>query len=111
MKLEDGIRLSEYIPKYKNIKYNYDFGDNWQHYIRVEKLIDDYSKNYPICIEGKGTTPPEDVGGKPGYEEFLRIIADKDNPECEDMVSWAESQGYSEFDINRVNMDIKYMWE
>jgi hypothetical protein len=109
MKLENGIKLSEYIPKYKNIKYNYDFGDDWQHYIEVEKTIDDYDKNYPACIEGEGNTPPEDVGGEPGYDEFLKIIADKNNPEYENMFEWGKSQGYREFDIDTVNREIKYI--
>lgn len=60
MKLEKGIKLSECIPKYKRLKYNYDFGDNWQHYMEVEGIIEDYDKNYPVCLEGEGNTPPED---------------------------------------------------
>ncbi|WP_027364989.1 plasmid pRiA4b ORF-3 family protein [Desulfotruncus alcoholivorax] len=106
MKLETGIKLSEYIPA--RIKYNYDFGDNWQHYIEVERVIDDYDKNYPVCLEGEGNTPPEDVGGEHGYEEFLEIIADEKHPEHEEMVAWGESQGYNDFDIEMVNRAMKF---
>ncbi|KXG44557.1 plasmid pRiA4b ORF-3 family protein [Tepidibacillus infernus] len=107
MRHEKGIRLSEYIPKYKRLKYNYDFGDNWQHYIEVEKVIENYDKNYPVCYEGEGNTPPEDVGGESGYEEFLEIIANKDHPEHDDMIVWGKSQGYDEFDIEKLNRKIK----
>lgn len=106
IKLETGIKLSEYIPA--KIKYNYDYGDNWQHYIEVEKIIDDYDKNYPVCLKGEGNTPPEDVGGEYGYEEFLKIIADKNHPEYDNMLAWGASQGYKEFDIEKVNRDIKF---
>jgi hypothetical protein len=64
MMLETGIRLSEYVPEYTRIKYTYDFGDNWEHYIEVEKVIDEYDKSYPICLEAVGNAPPEDVGGE-----------------------------------------------
>ncbi|MFD3157986.1 plasmid pRiA4b ORF-3 family protein [Haloimpatiens sp. FM7330] len=107
MKLEKNIKLREYIPEFKNIKYNYDFGDSWSHYIEVEKMIDDYDKNYAVCLEGEGKTPPEDVGGEYGYEEFLEIISNKDHPDHKGMLDWAESQGYEDFDIDDVNMKIK----
>jgi hypothetical protein len=74
MVLETGIKLSEYIPPYKRLKYIYDFGDTWQHYIDVEKTIEDYDTFYPVCLEGEGNTPPEDVGGPPGYMEFREIL-------------------------------------
>lgn len=105
MKLEKGIRLSEYLPA--RIKYNYDYGDNWQHYLEVEEIIDDYNQNYAKCLAGKGNTPPEDVGGKYGYQEFLKIIADPDHPEHKSMLEWGQSQGYEEFDLEELNKAIK----
>ncbi len=33
--------------------------------------------------------PPEDVGGAPGYEEFLEALADPDHEQHDDMVSWS----------------------
>ena len=107
MKVEKGTKLSEYIPKYKRLKYNYDFGDNWQHYIEVVEIIEDYDKNYPVCLQGKGNAPPEDVGGESGYEEFLEIIADNDHPDHEGMVAWGRSQGYEAFDIEKINREIR----
>ncbi|MCK5764306.1 MAG: plasmid pRiA4b ORF-3 family protein [Clostridiales bacterium] len=109
MKLETGIRLSDYMPA--KIKYVYDFGDNWQHYIEVEKVIEEYDKNYSVCIDGKGNTPPEDVGGEYGYEEFLEIVGDKNNLEYENMLAWGTSQGYEDFDIEKVNKKIKSRYE
>lgn len=107
MKLESNISLSEYISKYKRLKYNYDFGDNWQHYIEVENIIDDYDKNYAVCVEGEGNTPPEDVGGDSGYEEILNAVSHAEHPEHENMLIWGESQGYKEFDIEMVNRRLK----
>jgi len=109
MKLEEDTKLSEYVPAYEYFKYYYDFGDNWQHYINVESLIGDYDKNYSICLGGDGITPPEDVGGEAGYEEFLKIISDQTSPEFKDTAAWAHSQGYVEFDIESVNRLLKYI--
>jgi len=67
MKHEKGIKLSEYIPAFDKLKYVYDFGDYWEHYIEVEKIIHDYDANYPVCFDGEGKAPPEDVGGRGGY--------------------------------------------
>ncbi|SKC40416.1 plasmid pRiA4b ORF-3 family protein [Maledivibacter halophilus] len=104
---ESNIKLSEYLPKYSRIKYNYDFGDNWEHYITVEKTIENYMKNYPICIDGKGNAPPEDVGGELGYDEFLEAISDPKHPEHHDMVNWSKMQGYRNFDFELVNRRLK----
>ncbi|MBP2072845.1 plasmid pRiA4b ORF-3 family protein [Thermoanaerobacterium butyriciformans] len=111
MIFEKGIKLSEYIPQYKRLMYVYDFGDNWQHYIEVQKIIDNYDKNYAVCIDGEGNAPPEDVGGEYGYDEFLEIISDKNNPEYENMMAWGENQGYKEFDIEEVNKKISSFYE
>ena len=44
--------------------YEYDFGEGWQHEIRLEKKLPlDLKKTYPCCIGGARKTPPEDCGG------------------------------------------------
>jgi hypothetical protein len=44
--------------------YEYDFGDRWQHEIRVEKKLPLQPKRrYPICIGGQRAAPLEDCGG------------------------------------------------
>lgn len=44
--------------------YEYDFIDQWQHEIRVEKHLPlGPNKTYPICIGGARAAPPEDCGG------------------------------------------------
>lgn len=44
--------------------YEYNFIDEWQHEIRIEKQLPlDPKKSYPICIGGARAAPPEDCGG------------------------------------------------
>ena len=43
--------------------YEYDFTSNWEHEIRIEKILAlDVKKTYPLCIDGKRAAPPEDCG-------------------------------------------------
>lgn len=107
MKLYNGVKLSEYVPEYKRILYVYDYGDNWEHYIEVTDIIDNYSGISPVCIEGDGSAPPEDVGGDYGYDEFLKIITDPSHEDYESMKQWGKGQGYKDFDIESVNRRLK----
>jgi len=107
MKLEEGIRLWE-LP-FRVAKYNYDFGDDWQHYIVVEKLIDDFSINHPVCLEGSGDAPPEDVGGETGFEYFIKAMADENHPEHNDYRMWSESLRYEKFDLDTVNRRFRFV--
>jgi hypothetical protein len=59
----------------KTLRYLYDFGDGWEHTIKVERLIDPApGLLYPRLVEAVGACPPEDVGGRWGYAEFLEAI-------------------------------------
>jgi len=108
-KLEGGVKLSEYIPESKKIVYHYDFGDDWIHDIVVEEVINDYDKNYSTCLEGEGNRPPEDVGGKYGYEDYLKVIGDPTDSEHEHALNWGQSQGVRDFDIGMINFYLKLL--
>jgi hypothetical protein len=46
------------------LRYLYDFGDGWEHTIKIESLTDpEPNVVYPRLIEAAGRCPPEDVGG------------------------------------------------
>lgn len=71
------------------IGYLYDFGDSWQHRIVVEDRIEPDPRHlYPRLTEAEGRCPPEDVGGYPGYERFLDILANPDDPEHDETLEW-----------------------
>lgn len=73
----------------KTIRYVYDFGDNWDHVIKIEKWVETGGlEGLPFLIDAKGRCPPEDVGGPPGYEDFLAAIADPAHPEHAAMRTW-----------------------
>jgi hypothetical protein len=61
----DEIRLDEFrFRPVERFEYQYDFGDNWEHTVTVEKLLPgDAAQMYPVCVAGRGECPPEDSGG------------------------------------------------
>lgn len=73
----------------KTLKYLYDFGDGWEHTIKIERLIDPLpGMAYPRLIEAAGRCPPEDIGGPWGYAEFLAAISDPDHERHAEFKEW-----------------------
>ncbi len=69
--------------------YEYDMGDDWQHDILVEKIVDpEPGVRYPRCLTGKRACPPEDCGGIYGYDDVLDAIGDPQNPEHDEWLTW-----------------------
>ncbi len=69
--------------------YTYDFGDDWEHTITIEKTLPAAEgTTYPACIAGKRACPPEDCGGPWGYQELLDILADPTHPERAERLEW-----------------------
>ncbi|MGF6708789.1 hypothetical protein ABIA58_005688 [Pseudomonas frederiksbergensis] len=89
--------------------YLYDFGDGWDHRIKVEKVLPAVAyPQVPYCVDGANACPPEDIGGGPGYAEFLEAMADPNHPEHEDMLEWYGSTFYpTVFEWERVNQWLK----
>lgn len=54
--------------------YGYGYGDNWRHDVTREKILPALGMVRPVCLAGERHCPPEDVGGVPGYAEFLEVI-------------------------------------
>ena len=93
----------------REFEYEYDFGDGWEHRIVVEatsKPVTDWP--YPLCVAGERACPPEDVGGPPGYEDFLEAIADPNHEGHDSMLIWVGGAFDPEgFDINSANRELR----
>ena len=77
----ENTRLTTALRK-ATLNYVYDFGDYWEHRIKIEKTLAPVpGLALPFCVGGACATPPEDCGGVPGYAEFVQAMADPDNPE------------------------------
>lgn len=52
------------------IIYTYDFGDSWEHLIKVEKMVE-YEYRYPVVLKFKGPNMIEDCGGIWGFYDCI----------------------------------------
>ena len=107
---ERRVKLSEVVSDVKDrFIYQYDFGDDWEHEILVEKILPpEAGVRYPICLKGKRACPPEDCGGVWGYDSFLEAIQNLDHPGHDSMLEWAGGSFDPEaFDLDEVNRELK----
>jgi Plasmid pRiA4b ORF-3-like protein len=85
----------------KRLTYLYDYGDGWEHTIKIERIGQALpGELYPRLLDATGRCPPEDIGGPPGYFEFLEAIAD---PRHERHAEFKEFYD-TDFDPNAVNL-------
>lgn len=89
--------------------YEYDFGDGWEHELKVEKAFAGEPKaRYPRCTEGRLACPPEDCGGPWGYEHLLDVLRDPKHEEHEEMREWIGGDFDPEaFDLDEINRMLK----
>ena len=101
-------RIDEVFAQHRPLaSYEYDFGDSWVHEVRFEKVLPaEEGSPYPRCLDGNRRCPPEDSGGPPFYEEFIKAIADKSHPEHDSLLEWVGGAfDPEEFDPAEVHFD------
>ena len=88
-------------------KYEYDFGDGWEHDILLEATVPPLAgATYPRCIEGEHACPPEDCGGPFGYGEFVKAISDPAHDRHQELLEWVGGAfAPDEFDARSIEFD------
>ena len=101
-------RLSSWLPHCSTFTYLYDYGDYWEHSVKLEQVVEKYEGILPVCLDGEGTAPPEDVGGEGGYLDFMRIVNKKrDSLEKRELLVWARSLEWQPFDLQEINQRLR----
>jgi hypothetical protein len=106
VKDEREYELSDVVPtEGSHFAYTYDFGDNWEHDLVVEKKLPTEERiHYPVCLAGARSCPPEDVGGIPRYEDFLWALNNPNHPEHEEFLEWVGGPFDPDaFDVDEIN--------
>lgn len=100
------LYLDEVFPRTRTVQYTYDYGDCWVHKIKLIESMKDYDASEPVCTDGEGDAPPEDVGSIPGFEHFLEAIHDEKHPDHADMTEWGHAQCFEPFSVEAANRRI-----
>ena len=104
---ESKVRLSRVLREVgAKMRYEYDFGDGWEHEIVLEKRLPaDPEVAYPWCSGGEYGCPPEDCGGVHGYDELVRVIANPNHKRHQEMLDWVGEEYDPEiFSVDDVNV-------
>jgi hypothetical protein len=122
------VRLADFqFRRNERFLYEYDFGDSWQHEVRIEAgLPEEPKRGYPICVGGKRQAPPEDCGGPRTFlqrrdavpfrvsEHLERLVesveaGDRDaiRDQLEDIESLREWLNLDRFDRRHVNRRLR----
>jgi len=101
---ESRVSLIKVIAGATSFTGVYDCGDYWKHKMKVERIVDlGVRLDTAMCITGRNACPSEDVGGIPGYREFLDAIRDPGNPEHQTMLQWCggafEPSAFDPFEV------------
>ncbi len=89
-------------------QYNYDFGDNWEHSVVVEEVLQpEEGLAYPVCLAGARSAPPEDSGGPHFYPELLAALSDPEHEDHDELSEWAGPDFDPEaFDLEAINTNL-----
>lgn len=93
---EDDLRLNldshtKLMVDKKMFSYIYDPEDDWVHTVQIiEESESQPGVDYPTCIGGSGTCPPEECGGVAGYDKLLKSGKDFDAKNF--TIDWANSR-------------------
>jgi len=104
---EAPVTLEQVAPAVNSkLRYTYDFGDDWDHDILVEKVLDhNESAAYPRCTGGRRAAPPDDCGGIWGYAELVEALSDPDDQEHQDRLEWLGLDAAAGFDPDRFDAE------
>ena len=90
--------------KGKRIKFEYDFGDSWEHDVWMKGVSDYTDEHQPglYLVKAEGACPPEDCGGVWGYANLLELKnKNRKTREEKDRLEWyGIDKYYDEHDPN-----------
>lgn len=89
------------------ITYIYDFGDHWEHEIKLEDILEkEQNESYPKCIKAKGRGPLEDIGGIWAYNEIVQAYKTGDKKTLDDFYI-DDDFNLDELDLDEINARLR----
>ena len=102
--------------KGKRIKFEYDFGDSWEHDVWMKAVSDYTDEHQPglYLVKAEGACPPEDCGGVWGYANLLELKnKNRKTREEKDRLEWyGIDKYYDEHDPNEEELtsSLENLW-
>jgi pRiA4b ORF-3-like protein len=111
---EEKVRLDEVLSDTGDaLFYEYDFGDGWEHKMRLEAVLPRGESAPPaVCTAGRRPGPPEDCGGVGGYELIVAATDPRHPDHAEALAEYREIYGddtrladfaVTPFDLDEIN--------
>jgi hypothetical protein len=103
---EQTTAVADILAPNREVRYTYDFGDDWHHRLTLElTTIAQEGRSYPYCFDGAGVCPAEDSGGPYGWAGLKAAVADQNDDEHTDYLTWLGLTNPSQFDLNAFDLD------
>ena len=103
---------SFFAEKEDRCLYLYDFGNGWRHLVQLKGVVESSERFTRSLLDGAMACPPEDCGGRSGYEECCEAINMSDaeirkldasaREEIEWRIEWLDGWQPDEFDLEAV---------
>lgn len=105
---ESTVLLAQVLQHEKEVLfYDYDFGDNWQHRITLEKILETQDAGkLPSCTGGRGMAPLDDTGGPWGWADKIEASNDPEHPDYEWLRGWFGLEDGHELDPKAFEKDM-----
>ena len=103
--------LKEIINSNKPVHYVYDLGNAWTLELELVKQWEEESiEKYPLCIDGRRKSPPEDSGGIVGYQMAIELLEKNDPRDVIFLYDWyGKNYNPEDFNINEINSRLEYL--
>ena len=96
----DQVGLDSYFRDADRCVYLYDFGDGWEHDIRLRQTLTLTEAFRSRLVDGARAFPPEDCGGLPGYEDCVAVA--RGGPDPAGLREWLGDWDPERFDLKAV---------
>ena len=104
---ERTFRLQDLVREGGTFRYEYDFGDGWEHDVTVMRVSSPAKASKPRCIGGARACPPEDCGGPGGYANLLEVLRDPKHADHKSAVEWSANFQPERFAIPKAGLDLQ----
>ena len=98
------VGAGEYLKRHWQVRYEYDFGDSWEHVVELKQVVSDQERFSRRLLDGARSFPLEDCGGLPGYEDLVAVARGGEAAyhDTDELRQWCEGWDPEAFDLDAV---------